>query len=303
MTAGTAKRTAALSGIYAIPNSQTSHHVNHPAIATGRVAVITGGASGIGFAAARRFIQAGMKVCIADVDEASLAHAAQQLGGDTIAVPTDVSDLRQVERLRDRAIEAFGEVAVLMNNAGTGGGGGPWSGYEGWQRVLGVNLWGVVHGVQTFTQLMLDQGTPCAIVNTGSKQGITNPPGDTAYNVSKAGVKVLTESLAQKLRTTAGSQVTAHLLVPGFTYTGMIKRRLPEKPPAAWLPEQVIDELLRRMARGDFYIICPDNDVTAEMDNARLQWNTDDVIENRPALSRWLPEYAAEFADYMKRTP
>ncbi len=276
--------------------------MNHPAIATGRVAVITGGASGIGFAAAERFVQAGMKVCIADVDEVSLANAASQLGPSAIAVPTDVTDIRQVERLRDRAIDAFGEVAVLMNNAGTGGGGGPWSSYEGWQRVLGVNLWGVVHGVQTFTQLMLDQGTPCAIVNTGSKQGITNPPGDTAYNVSKAGVKTLTESLAQKLRTTDGCQVTAHLLIPGFTYTGMIRRRVPERPPAAWLPEQVIDELLRRMARGDFYIICPDNDVTAAMDNARLQWNTDDVIENRPALSRWLPEYAAEFADYMKRS-
>jgi NAD(P)-dependent dehydrogenase (short-subunit alcohol dehydrogenase family) len=274
--------------------------MNHPAIAPGRVAVVTGGASGIGFAAAKRFIDTGMKVCIADVDEAALGQAQRTLGTNAIMVQTNVADLAQVERLRDRVIEAFGEVGVLMNNAGTGGGGGPWTGYEGWQRVLGVNLWGVIHGVQTFSQLMIDQGTPCAIVNTGSKQGITNPPGDTAYNVSKAGVKTLTEALAHQLRTLDNCRVTAHLLVPGFTYTGLTKRRMAEKPPAAWYPEQVVDELLRRMGRGDFYIVCPDNDVTTAMDNARVQWNVDDIIKNRPALSRWHPEYAAEFAAYMK---
>jgi len=274
--------------------------MNHPAIAPGRVAVITGGASGIGLAAAKRFIDTGMKVCIADVDEAALAQAQRALGANAIVVQTNVADLAQVERLRDRVVDTFGEVGVLMNNAGTGGGGGPWSGYAGWQRVLGVNLWGVIHGVQTFSQLMIDQGTPGAIVNTGSKQGITNPPGDTAYNVSKAAVKTLTEALAHQLRTLENCRVSAHLLVPGFTYTGLTKRRMTEKPPAAWSPEQVVEELLRRMGRGDFYIICPDNDVTTAMDNARVQWNVDDIIKNRPALSRWHPEYAAEFAAYMQ---
>jgi len=274
--------------------------MNHPAIAPGRVAVITGGASGIGLAAAKRFIDTGMKVCIADVDEAALAQAQRALGANAIVVQTNVADLAQVERLRDRVVDTFGEVGVLMNNAGTGGGGGPWSGYTGWQRVLGVNLWGVIHGVQTFSQLMIDQGTPGAIVNTGSKQGITNPPGDTAYNVSKAAVKTLTEALAHQLRTLENCRVSAHLLVPGFTYTGLTKRRMTEKPPAAWSPEQVVEELLRRMGRGDFYIICPDNDVTTAMDNARVQWNVDDIIKNRPALSRWHPEYAAEFAAYMQ---
>jgi NAD(P)-dependent dehydrogenase (short-subunit alcohol dehydrogenase family) len=275
--------------------------VSHPAIAPGRAAVITGGASGIGLAAARRFVDLGMKVCIADVDEAALADARRVLGPNVIAVETNVADRGSVERLRDRAFEAFGEVALLMNNAGTGGGGGPWSGYEGWQRVIGVNLWGVVHGVHAFAPRMIEQGTPSAIVNTGSKQGITNPPGDTAYNVSKAGVKTLTEALAHQLRSIDGCRVTAHLLVPGFTFTGLTKRRMAEKPPAAWLPEQVVDELVRRMARGDFYVICPDNDVTTAMDNARLQWNVDDIIENRPALSRWHPDYAERFAEYMKK--
>jgi NAD(P)-dependent dehydrogenase (short-subunit alcohol dehydrogenase family) len=193
----------------------------------------------------------------------------------------------------------FGEVAVLMNNAGTGGGGGPWESYEGWQRVLGVNLWGVIHGLQVFAQAMIDQGTPCAIINTGSKQGITNPPGDAAYNVSKAGVKSLTESLAHQLRGIEGCQVTAHLLVPGFTYTGMIKRFLKERPPAAWLPEQVADHLLAAMDRGDFYALCPDNDVSAEVDHRRIEWAAGDMIENRPALSRWHSDYEAAFAEFM----
>ncbi len=212
--------------------------MNHPAIAPGRVAVITGGASGIGFAAAKRFIEIGMKVCIADLDADAVAQAQQQLGANAIGVQTNVADLAQVQRLRDRVIAEFGEVAVLMNNAGTGGGGGPWSGYDGWQRVLGVNLWGVVHGVQTFTQLMIDQGTPCAIVNTGSKQGITNPPGDTAYNVSKAGVKTLTEALAHQLRSTENCRVSAHLLVPGFTYTGLTRRRIAENRRRRGIPSR-----------------------------------------------------------------
>ena len=112
-------------------------------------------------------------------------------------------------------------------------------------------------------------------------------------------MKTLTESLAQQLRATQNCKVTAHLLVPGFTFTGLTKRRMTEKPATAWYPEQVVDELLVRMARGDFYIICPDNDVTTAMDNARIQWNVDDIIQNRPALSRWHPDYEARFAAYM----
>jgi NAD(P)-dependent dehydrogenase (short-subunit alcohol dehydrogenase family) len=280
---------------------------NHPAIAPGRTAVITGGASGIGLAAAKRYAELEMNVCIADVDVESLQTAASEIAEASprgkeavIAVETDVSQIDQVARLKQQAYDRFGEVAVLMNNAGTGPGGGPWDHYDGWQRVMGINLWGVINGVHTFTEAMIDQGTPCAIVNTGSKQGITNPPGDAAYNVTKAGVKALTESLAHKLRNTEGCRVTAHLLVPGFTYTGLIRRHIPEKPPAAWWPEQVVDELLSRMANGDFYIICPDNDVSREMDNRRMQWAAEDLIRNRPALSRWHPDHQAEFEAFAK---
>jgi short-subunit dehydrogenase len=144
---------------------------------------------------------------------------------------------------------------------------------------------------------MIAQGTDAAIINTGSKQGITTPPGDTAYNVTKAGVKVVTEAVAHELRGIKGCRVTGHLLVPGFTFTGMSGRA--EKPPEAWTADQVIDFLLARMAAGDFYILCPDNAVTREMDNKRMQWAMEDIIKNRPALSRWHPDYKDAFAAFM----
>jgi NAD(P)-dependent dehydrogenase (short-subunit alcohol dehydrogenase family) len=196
----------------------------------------------------------------------------------------------------------FGEVGVLMNNAGTGPGGGPFDHYDRWQHVIGVNLWGVINGVHAFTQAIIDQGTPALIVNTGSKQGITCPPGDTAYNVSKAGVKVVTESLQHALRNIAGCKVSAHLLVPGWTFTGLTARGGGEKPAGAWWPDQVVDFLVEKVAAGDFYIICPDNDVTREVDNARIRWAAGDIAENRPPLSRWHPDYGPVFAASLKRS-
>jgi len=278
----------------------------HAALTPGRTAVITGGASGIGLATARRLAARGMNVCLADRDAEALVSAAASVAAEAtkgaesvLALATDVANLESLEALRGTVLERFGEVALLMNNAGTGGGGGAWRNFEGWQRVLGVNLFGVIYGLQTFTQGMIDQGTPCAIVNTGSKQGITNPPGDAAYNVSKAGVKSVTESLAHELRGIEGCQVSAHLLVPGFTYTGMIQRFAKEKPAGAWTPEQVADHLLSALDRGDFYVLCPDNDVTAEMDHRRMEWAMGDLIANRPALSRWHPDYESAFEAFM----
>jgi NAD(P)-dependent dehydrogenase (short-subunit alcohol dehydrogenase family) len=256
----------------------------HPALAAGRVAVITGGASGIGLAAAKRFASLGMKLVLADLRQEALDQAVADLSGATVVtVATDVSKMEE----------------VLMNNAGTSPGGGPFDHHERWQRVLGVNLWGVINGVHAFAPAMIDQKTPGAIVSTGSKQGITCPPGDTAYNVTKAGVKVLTEGLAHSLRNIEGCQVTAHLLVPGSTFTGMTARGRTEKPPGSWTPDQVIDMLVERMGNGDFYIICPDNDVTTDVDNRRILWGAEDIIRNRPPLSRWHPDYADEFAAFL----
>jgi NAD(P)-dependent dehydrogenase (short-subunit alcohol dehydrogenase family) len=271
---------------------------NHPALSEGRVAVITGAASGIGLAAATRFAAMGMRVCLADLSTDALEKAAATIDGPAvITVPTDVGNPAAVEHLRDAVYAAFGEVAVLMNNAGTSPGGGPFDSPDGWRRVLNVNLFGVINGVQSFSQAMIDQRTPCAIINTGSKQGITCPPGDTAYNVSKAGVKVLTEGLAHALRNTPDCRISAHLLVPGSTFTGMTKSKV--RPPGAWMPEQVIDFLLAGMAAGDFYILCPDNDVTREIDNRRILWAAEDIVRNRPPLSRWHPNYKEEFAAYL----
>jgi NAD(P)-dependent dehydrogenase (short-subunit alcohol dehydrogenase family) len=273
----------------------------HPALAEGRAAVITGGASGIGLAAAKRFAALGMKICLADLSQEALDQAVEQLSGATIVtVPTDVSRWEDVQRLKDRAYAAFGEVAVLMNNAGVSAGGGPFDHYESWQRVLSVNLWGVINGVHAFTQAMIDQGTPAAIVNTGSKQGITCPPGNTAYNITKAGVKVLTEGLAHALRNIVGCQVSAHLLVPGSTFTGMTARGRTEKPPGSWMPEQVVDFMVTAMSAGDFYIICPDNDVTRDIDNRRILWAAEDIICNRPALSRWHPDHRDELPSALR---
>jgi NAD(P)-dependent dehydrogenase (short-subunit alcohol dehydrogenase family) len=280
---------------------------DHPALAPGRAAVITGGAGGIGTAAGKRFAGLGMKVAIADMAGAGLDEAARAIAaaapdgaGEVLTIACDVSSLDDVRKLKARVYEAFGEVSVLMNNAAARASGGPFDHYEAWQTALGVNLWGVINGVQAFTQAMIDQATPAVIVNTGSKQGITCPPGNTAYNVSKAGVKVLTEGLQHELRNIAGCQVTAHLLVPGWTHTGLTAAAGAEKPAGAWWPEQVIDELLSALAKGDFYIICPDNDVDRAIDAKRILWAAGDIAENRPPLSRWHEDWGPAFVKFLR---
>lgn len=294
--------------------------MTHPALSSGRVAVITGAATGIGLATAQRLRSFGMKLALADNDEAELAAVVKELAStgraaEVIGVPTDVSQLAQVERLRDRAWQELGPVSVLMNNAGTGLGSGPWERYSEWQRVLEVNLWGVINGVQAFIPRMLEHGKEGLVINTGSKQGITCPPGNTAYNVSKAGVKVLTESVQHQLRSTEGCRLTAHLLVPGWTDTAINRKAARDRallegsdaatlaPPAprpagAWTSEQVVDFLLQAVERGDFYILCPDNDVSVALDRKRIAWAAGDLTENRPPLSRWHSDYAAAFKKF-----
>jgi len=275
-----------------------------PAFASGNVAVITGGASGIGLAAAKRFAAMGMKTVLADIGGARLEQARQAvaaIGGhdSVLAVHANVSSIEDVERLAETAYRAFGAVSVLMNNAGVGDNPGkPWENRVAWRRLMDTNFWGVVHGVEAFAPRMLAAGKPGMIINTGSKQGITTPPGNLAYNVSKAGVKTFTEGLAHALRNEPGAKLSAHLLIPGFTFTGLTEGAT-EKPAGAWTGEQVIDFMLASLKRGDFYILCPDNEVARPIDEKRMAWAIGDIIENRPALSRWHPDHKDAFAAFM----
>lgn len=269
----------------------------HPALQKSRVAVITGGASGIGLAAAQAFAAMGMRVCIAD--RTGLDEAAAVIGGDVEAIETDVSERNSVTRLAEAVSRKFGTVSVLMNNAGVGGGGDVLSDPAGWDRVLGVNLFGVLHGIQAFVPAMIAGNEPGLVINTGSKQGITQPPGNTAYNVSKSGVKALSEGLAHTLREATQGRVSAHLLIPGFTYTGLIRRHIAQQPPGAWTAEQVVERMLEGLARDEFYILCQDNETSREQDERRIAWAVGDILENRPALSRWHPEWKDAFERHM----
>jgi len=275
------------------------------AFAPGKVSVITGAASGIGLAAACRFASLGLKVVLSDLAGEALERAAETVARVSpegaravLAVATDVTELAQLTELRERTLARFGAVSVLMNNAGVGNNPGlPWENSAAWKALCDVNLWGIVHGVEAFVPGMIASAEPGVVINTGSKQGITSPPGNGAYNLSKAAVKSFTESLAHALRAAVGSRISAHLLIPGYTFTGMTG--VTEKPAAAWAPEQVVDFLLLHLQRGDFYILCPDNAVDRQTDERRIRWAADDIIANRPALSRWHPDFEAEFARYV----
>src|SRR6266567_445753 len=279
----------------------------HPAMSPDNVAVITGGASGIGLAAAMRFAARGLKVCIADIGADRLAAAATKLAsvapggaGSVMTATVDVSRIDEVAGLEAAVQKRFGGTDILMNNAGIQPGSTMFGPIENWQRILGVNLWGIIHGSQVFAPHMIERGRPGLIINTGSKQGITTPPGDPAYNVSKAGVKALTEALQHELRNTEGCKISAHLLIPGHVFTGLTSRGRSEKPAGAWTPEQTVDFMIKSIDAGDFYILCPDNDVPRQLDERRMLWAAGDIVENRPALSRWHPDYAEAFARFVK---
>jgi NAD(P)-dependent dehydrogenase (short-subunit alcohol dehydrogenase family) len=280
----------------------------HPAIKSGNTAVITGGASGIGFAAAKAFAALGLNVVIADLGSDRLHEAERAVaalsprGADAVAaIPTDVSNLEDLKVLVTDVGQRFGNVHVLMNNAGIQGGSSIFGPIENWERVFAVNLWGVIHGSRVFGPKMLEHGERAVIISTGSKQGITTPPGDPAYNTAKSGVKVFTEALEHELRNTAGSQVSAHLLIPGFVFTPLAAGGRTEKPDGAWTAEQTVDFMMTSLTKGDFYILCPDNDVPRSLDEKRIHWAAHDIIENRPPLSRWHKDYGDAFKAFLDK--
>lgn len=274
----------------------------HKALARGHVAVVTGAASGIGLASAKAFARMGLCVVLVDLEGDRLAAAALEVASlsdsgetDVVAIGTDVSKLEELEALERAVIQRFGRVHVLMNNAGIQPGSALFGPQVNWDNVLAVNLMGVINGTRVFGPGMVAHRDPALIINTGSKQGITTPPGDPAYNVAKAGVKAFTEALQHDLRNTPDCNVSAHLLIPGFVFTALTANGRSEKPAGAWTPEQTVDFMLESLDRGDFYILCPDNEVTRSLDEKRIAWAAGDIIENRPPLSRWHPDHADAF--------
>lgn len=278
----------------------------HPALKAGNSAVITGGASGIGLAAAKAFIDLGMNVMIADLKGERLKRAGNELaalaekkGVKALAHATDVSDLSELEELERAANRAFGNIHVLMNNAGIQPGTAIFGKQMPWERIIGVNLTGVINGTRIFAPEMRAHGEPAVIINTGSKQGITTPPGNPAYNVAKAGVKAFTEALQHELRNIEGCQLEAHLLIPGFVFTPLTANGRDEKPKGAWTPKQTVEFMLKSLEAGDFYILCPDGEVDRATDEKRMMWAIGDIVENRPPLSRWHPDYGEAFKAYL----
>lgn len=277
----------------------------HPAIRPDGVAVVTGAAAGIGYAIAARLATEQMIVIMNDKDSEALTAAAGRLrlaysSARLVLVPGDIVDAGVQQRLYGEAIEA-GDIAMLVNNAAIIRGAGPWEAPERWRRLMDINFTSILHLQQFFVPRLLSQTEHAAIVNVGSKEGITTPPGNAAYAVSKAALRVLTEQLAYELQQ-ASDRVSAHLLIPGYTFTPMNFPGIGAdavKPAAPWSAGQVVQRMLDGMAAGDFYLICEDNEVTRELDQRRMQWSADDLILNRPALSRWHPDYREKFAAYV----
>lgn len=231
----------------------------------------------------------------------------------------DVSDPASVQALADTVFLNDGKCHFLMNNAGTGLGGGAMTDMKMVQRVMRVNTYGPIHGCLAFVPHMKKE--PGIIVNTGSKQGITMPPGNLTYNMSKAALKTYTEGLEHELRQDGPNRMLrAALLVPGWVNTSIVKKTLrdqavaagetfdessvpfhEEKPAGgAWMPSQVVDFMVQELNKGRFYLLCPDNDVDRTTDNLRMTWTMQDITQDRPPLSRWHAEYKDKFNEFLE---
>ena len=292
----------------------------------GKVAVVTGASSGIGKAMAMKFAGLGMRVFLVDIDAEELALAVEEvskLGPEKppTGVVADVGDFKEMEALGKKVFDEAGALHVLCNNAGTGAGGGPLASMDAWRKTLDVNLFGAINGCVAMVPLMKESQEPGIIINTGSKQGITSPPGNAVYNVSKAGLKAYTEALEHDLRSSTDT-LRAALLIPGWVNTSIaLKTRRnqamakgeqfdaesvffsEQKPqPGAWMPSQVVDFMLQELEDNKFYILCPDNDTTRALDNARMTWAMQDITQDRPPLSRWHPDYKEPFANFIQTT-
>ncbi|KAJ8063394.1 hypothetical protein OCU04_008615 [Sclerotinia nivalis] len=309
-----------------ITKMSTSQPQTPPSFAPGNTALITGGASGIGLSLAEQCIKYGMNVILVDNNGDDLGKAqmylTQMSKGDqqVVGLMVDVGGVEEWETVREVVEGDFdGKLHLLALNAGTsqrGSFGAPTS-HTYFSKILSVNLFGVINGINNLLPYITSHTSPSSIIITGSKQGITNPPGNPAYNCSKAAVKTLAEHLSWDLR--EKKETGVHLLVPGWTYTGLTgsgspfivsenggetkvqRAGLEKKPKGAWSGDQVVEYLQEKMGEGKFYVVCPDGDVTEEMDRKRMAWGAGDLVQGRQPLSRWREEYKEEFEEFMKR--
>ena len=274
----------------------------------------------------------GMHVFLVDIDEDDL-KAAETLVSEKAtsesqqieSIVADVADEKAIFGVAEKVFAATGECNFLLNNAGIGQGGGALTDIDVVQKVMGVNTYGPIHGCLAFVPKMKESAKPGLIVNTGSKQGITMPPGNLTYNVSKAALKAYTEGLEHELRkerAESGGQLRAALLIPGWVNTSIVLKVEKEKAKAqgksfdkdsvffhedkpasgAWMPSRVIDFLLQELDKGRFYVVCPDNDVDRETDNLRMLWTANDIVQDRPPLSRWHPDFADKFTAFLNES-
>ncbi|KAJ5121733.1 hypothetical protein N7448_002865 [Penicillium atrosanguineum] len=276
-----------------------------------KTALITGAASGVGFAVAKRCRDEGMHLALLDIDEKNLAKAKNTLADMdpclmTEAYVLDVADVPLWEETARQIAQTFPDIDLVVLNAGKGFKPDrqdsknlkPWLDGNYWRKTMDTNVYGPLNGLNALLPILISSKarTPKSIVITGSKQGITNPPGagNPAYNASKAAIKNLTEHLAYDLRSDPSTaHISVHLLIPGWTWTGLMGNVGPtneedvKKPAGAWYPSQVAEELLNGLKTRSFYIVCPDGETDRALDQARMKWASEDVVEGRPALSRW----------------